>query len=59
MQYAHNGGLHAGVGSLKYDSNGDVLEMVIILPDEIDGLSQLEVQELCKYCITSSFRINA
>lgn len=36
------------VGSLKYNltgqNNGEVMEMVIILPDQKDGLAKLEVQ---------------
>jgi len=46
IPYHHDEELKVSVGSLKYNltgaNNGEVMEMVIVLPDEKDGLVKLE-----------------
>jgi serine protease inhibitor len=48
IPYHHDEELKVSVGSLKYNltgaNNGEVMEMVIVLPDEKDGLVKLEVR---------------
>ena len=47
IPFYHDEKQRVSVGSLKYNltnSNGEVMEMVIVLPDEKDGLSKLEVE---------------
>ena len=45
--FNHDEEHQVSVGSLKYNltgpNTGDVMEMVIVLPDEKDGLTKLEV----------------
>ena len=47
IPYTHNEQYSVSVGSLEYNltgaETGEVMEMVIILPDAIDGLIELEV----------------
>ena len=47
IPYHHDEQNKVRVGSLKYNltgaNNGEVMEMVIVLPDEKDGLGKLEV----------------
>ena len=48
IPFYHDEKQRVSVGSLKYNltnSNGEVMEMVIVLPDEKDGLNKLEVWE--------------
>ena len=47
IRYIHNEQYNVSVGSLEYNltdsKTGDVMEMVIILPDATEGLIKLEV----------------
>lgn len=53
IPYHHDEDHKVGVGFFKYKLNGpendDVMEMVIILPDEKHGLTLLEVELLNKF----------
>lgn len=47
IPYHHDKEYKVGIGSLDYylngKKNGEIMEMIILLPDEKDGLTRLEV----------------